>query len=382
MVGLRGINGPQGGIETHVEALSTLMVQRGWDVEVLARRPYMNGGRRTWRGVDIIPLWSPRSQKYQTLVHSALSVGLLSFRRPDVLHIHGIGPALMTPLAKLSRLKTVVTHHGYNYEHEKWGCIARTVFKSGENAGMCFADAAIAVAENIARDLSARYGRDVHFLPNGVFPPAVADAGLIGRFGLEPRRYVLHVARMVPEKRHLDLIAAYGQLSNPGYKLVMVGAADHPNDYDSAVKAAAAATPGVVMLGFRRGEELAALFANAGLFALPSSHEAMPIALLEALSYGVPALASAIDGNLALGMPDANYHQLGDQDGLAARMAAMMVLQPSPEERAVQIETIRRRYGWDRVADSTSALYAGLLRRERAGGPLRVRESQPLSRTK
>ena len=48
MLGSRGINGPQGGVETHIEALAPLLVERGWDVSVLAREPYFAQGTHHW----------------------------------------------------------------------------------------------------------------------------------------------------------------------------------------------------------------------------------------------------------------------------------------------------------------------------------------------
>jgi glycosyltransferase involved in cell wall biosynthesis len=193
---------------------------------------------------------------------------------------------------------------------------------------------------------------------------------------------VLNVSRIVPEKRQLDLIAAYGRLDNPGFKLVLVGGADHPDAYEIAVREAAAATPGVVMTGFQRGAVLASLFANAGLFILPSSHEGMPIALLEALSYGLPVLASDITANLAMALPLERYFPLGDHAALAGRMAHAMAHQPGPLEREMQIDMVRRLYGWEQVADSMSLLYAGLLRAGGLTGDDRIRTAQPRSITK
>jgi glycosyltransferase involved in cell wall biosynthesis len=366
MLGSRGINGPQGGVETHIEALAPLLVERGWDVSVLAREPYFAQGTHNWEGVQIEPVWAPRQQSLEALVHTTYGVALASVRRPDVVHIHAIGPALLTPGARAAGLRTVVTHHGYDYDRDKWSGFARTILRLGERLGMQWAHRAVAVADNIAKDTQDRFGRPVVFLPNGVMmPTATPGKAVLGQFGLEPRRYVINVSRIVPEKRQLDLIAAYAKLSDPDFKLVLVGGADHPDQYEIAVRDAAAATPGVVMTGFQRGADLAGLFGHAGLFVLPSSHEGMPIALLEALSYGLPVMASDIIANLALELPEDRYFPLGDHDALAQKLAYGMAHQPTDEERQLQVEMVRHRFGWDHVADSMSALYADLLRSEK-----------------
>lgn len=379
MLGSRGINGPQGGVETHIEALAPLLVDRGWDVSVLARSNYNPQGKRIWNGVQIEPIWAPHHRHLEALVHTALGVAMAAIRRPDIVHIHAIGPALLTTAARVAGLRAVVTHHGYDYDREKWGAFARTTLLLGERLGMKWSNRAIAVAGNIAEDMTAQYGRPIVFLPNGVtMPTGRAGETVLEEFGLQPRRYVLNVSRIVPEKQHLDLIAAYAKLIDPGFKFVLVGGADHPDPYEIAVRDAAAATPGVVMTGYQRGAVLAGLFAHAGLFVLPSSHEGMPIALLEALSYGLPVLASDIPANLALAMAPESYFPLGNRQALADSILHRMANQPTVFERDIQTEMVRQHFGWDHVADSMSRLYAGLLRKDelKSEGGVRARHSR------
>mgnify|MGYP001163094267 CR=1 FL=1 len=51
------------------------------------------------------------------------------------------------------------------------------------------------------------------------------------------------------------------------------------------------------LVGFIKGEKLAQLYTYARIFVLPSTHEGLPIALLEAMSYNCPVLASDIPAN-------------------------------------------------------------------------------------
>lgn len=299
------------------------------------------------------------------------------------MHIHAVGPALLTPAARLAGLKTLVTHHGYDYDRDKWGRIAKEILRLGEKMGMHWADAAVAVAENVARDMEARYGRRVHFLPNGVFMPGgPMGSDILRQFDLQPGRYVLNVSRLVPEKRQLDLVAAYSRLVSPDFKLVLVGGADHRSDYETRLRQAATAVPGIVMTGYQKGAALNDLFAHAGLFVLPSSHEGMPIALLEGLSHGTPVLASDIAANLGVGLEAHHYFPLGDIEGLAQRMAHIMSAAPLPVERMAQIEMVRHRFSWDGVADDLSALYAAMMRRGPSRGPVLIRAAQSRSMTK
>lgn len=363
MLGLRGIPGVQGGVEKHVEMLAARLAAQGWQVEVVARSPYLpRPGLREWNGVRVTPLWAPRRAALEALVHTFLGVLHAGFRRPDILHIHAIGPSLMVPLARLFGLKVVVTHHGYDYDRQKWGAVARTALRLGERFGMRLSHARIAVSGDIARTMDANHGVAVDFVPNGVaVAPGTASSGILDELGLARRRYVLLAARFVPEKRQSDLIRAFARLDDPGLKLVLAGDAEHESAYAREVHALAADTPGVVLAGFQTGDRLAALFANAALFVLPSSHEGMPIALLEAMAYGLPVLASDIVANKELKLPQGDYFPLGDIEALAAAMAARIADLPGEEAMARQAEEVGRAYSWTGIADRTGALYRAVL---------------------
>ena len=136
-LGLRGFPNVQGGVETHAENICPLLVELGCDVHVVTRSPYQpRDVGRTWKGVRFHPLWAPRSKRLEAILHTLLGVlyaGLVS--RPDVLHIHAIGPAIMSPLARLLGLKVVVTHHGPDYDRQKWGPICQACPATWRAAG-------------------------------------------------------------------------------------------------------------------------------------------------------------------------------------------------------------------------------------------------------
>jgi glycosyltransferase involved in cell wall biosynthesis len=183
------------------------------------------------------------------------------------------------------------------------------------------------------------------------------SVGALAAFGLEPGKYVLLVSRLVPEKRHLDLIAAFQQAALPGWKLAIVGASDHPDAYVKQVLDKAAATPGVVCTGLQTGLALRELYAHAGIFVLPSSHEGLPIAMLEALSYGLPVIASDIPANLEVGLPGEHYFPLGEVGALAARLKGFAVQPLTVASRESRRAWVSERFDWRDIARRTLAVY-------------------------
>jgi glycosyltransferase involved in cell wall biosynthesis len=165
------------------------------------------------------------------------------------------------------------------------------------------------------------------------------------------------VSRFVPEKRHLDLINAFNEANLQGWKLVLVGDSDHPDEYSRNIITISKKLPNVVITGFQSGLPLAELYANAGVFVLPSSHEGLPIAMLEALSYNLPVLASDIPANLEVGLPDKLYFPLGDIPALAEALCRMADEATDPRQHLVPQSWVKERYNWPRIASRTLEVY-------------------------
>lgn len=363
MLGLRGIPDVQGGVEKHVEMLAGKLTSLGWEIEVLGRHRYVRDrSSHHLDGIRVVSLWAPQRAAFEALFHTFIGVFYAAVRRPDILHIHAVGPSLMVPLARLFGLKVVVTHHGYDYDRQKWGGLAKAMLRLGEYFGMRFSHGRIAVSNDIARTMKERHGVAVDFVPNGVAVlSGTAPTGILEKFGLTPRKYILLAARFVPEKRQTDLIRAFARVNDDSLRLVLAGDAEFKSAYAREVRKLAEETPGVVLTGFQSGEHLAELFANAGLFVLPSSHEGMPIALLEAMAYGLPVLASDIVPNTELGLAAECYFPLGNIEVLADAIAQRMQSLPGEDEMRSNAHEAATTYSWSGVAKKTDAIYRAAL---------------------
>lgn len=358
-LGLRGFPGVQGGVETHAEHLCPLLAELGCDVTVLTRSPYhpIDIGA-TWRGVKLVPLWAPKSKGLEAILHSALGVLYAAIKRPDILHIQAIGPAIVTLPARLLGLRVVVTHHGPDYDRQKWGAFAKFVLHQGERFGMRWSQGRIVISKVIHRLVREKHDRESRVIPNGVILPELPPTmSAPVKFSLQPGKYVLLVSRLVPEKRHLDLIIAFQRAAIPGWKLAIVGASDHPDVYVQSVLDAASASPAVVCTNVQTDLALRELYAHAGIFVLPSSHEGLPIAMLEALSFGLPVVASNIPANLEVGLPKEHYFPLGEIDQLAERLRSFAARPLTDDERKERRAWVSARFNWDHIAQQTLKVY-------------------------
>lgn len=362
VTGLRGMPGVMGGVESHCEELLPRVKARNseLDITVLCRGPYVGQGSRTYRGLTLEALPSPRSKSLEAIVATFIAILYAWFRGAHVIHIHAIGPSLLTPLARILGLKVIVTHHGADYERAKWGMFARLVLRLGERSALIWAHRVIAVSPSLARELEQLFPSQAHkvtYIPNGAprMPAGEEEpAAIVGALDLEPGNYVLAVGRLVPEKGFDDLIDAFLSSHQPeGRKLAIVGGADHETDYVRALRARACDR--VVFLGFQPRTVIKCLYENCALFAMPSHHEGLPIAALEAASCTAPMILSDIPANLDLGLSPERYFPVGD----TARLACLLERPPMPI--VAEAEMVRRRFDWDRSADSTAKLYRSLV---------------------
>jgi len=355
VIGLRGLPGVEGGVESHVEQLYSRMAGKGVDVEVAVRSHFQPPEADTnWQGLRLRRIWSPKTKGLEAFVHTFLAVCWGVVSRPDVLHIHAVGPGIYTPLARLLGLKVTFTHHGADYEREKWGPIAKRLLCLGESLACRFANETIAISKTIQNLVYEKYGKDARLIPNGVPRAKLRTAGVtLQQFGLEPHNYILQVSRLVPEKRQLDLIDAFEKCGLQDWKLVLTGMLKCDEPYVDSVVKRSREVENVVLTDFRGGEELAELFANAGVFVLPSTHEGLPIALLEALSYGLRVLASDIPANLEVGLDERQYFKLGDTDELANRLNCFAATPPSPHQAADIMAWVHEKYDWNQIAIDT-----------------------------
>ncbi len=357
VTGTRGIPGIPGGVETHCENLYPLIVRQGHQVLLSRRSGYVKEPLRSYEGIELVDVYSPESKSLEAIVHTFLSILKAKSWGADIVHIHAVGPSLVIPFARLLGMKVVMTNHGPDYDRQKWGKAAKFILKLGEYVGGKFADNVIVISEPIRAIVKQRCGKDSRLIFNGVQIPEIkTDDSFLREYGLQKGGYIFTAARLVPEKGLHDLIEAFEGM-NTSLKLVIAGDSDHEDEYSKSLKEAASNNPDIIMPGYVMGKNLAQLFSHARLFVLPSYHEGLPIALLEALSYGLPAVVSDIPANKAVGLAPECYYPCGKVNSLREKLIEMIDYGWSQVDRDKIIDFVRVKYDWNKIADQTIMVY-------------------------
>lgn len=356
VLGTRGIPKIQGGVETHCEALYPKLVQLGHEIILITRTSYVTNRMTEYQGVKLKHLYAPKLKYLEAIIHSFLGVIVTFSLKPDILHIHAIGPSLVIPLARLLKLKVVMTHHGHDYERKKWGNFAKFMLRLGEAFAACYANQIIVISKTIQESLKLKYNRNSVLIYNGVNSPIRStNIDYLDSLSILPKQYIISVGRFVEEKGFHDLINAFAILKNTLYQLVLVGNADHKTEYSEKLIQLANKNK-VVLTGFINGEKLRQIYSHAALFILPSYHEGLPIALLEAMSYDLKILASNIPAHLEVSLPKHCYFELGNIEQLAQKINNELT-----SSECGDYSQLLDKYNWDKIAKQTSYVYQNLI---------------------
>jgi len=219
-----------------------------------------------------------------------------------------------------------------------------------------------AVVANSAglRDLALAFDRrtPIDIIPNGVdierFKPCERE--------WQPAR-MLFVGRIVYQKGLDVLFQALGGLLDLEWQLTLVGDGNQRPHLEELARSLGMIER-IHFTGWLSGEAVATQYQQANLYVAPSRHEGMPNVVLEAMSAGLPVIASAIAGNEELVLPGINGMLAPSGDWQALRNSLRELL-PTPEQRRKMGAASRQRaassYTWSASADRYLALLENIV---------------------
>lgn len=364
ILGQKGIPSNGGGVEKHVEMLSTRLVKRGVNVYAYTRSNYSSKQKRTYQGVNLINLPSIQSKYLDAIFHTFLAILDLARRKPDIIHFHSIGPSSLIWLAKLIKPNTpiVATFHCKDYYHKKWNIIARTYLKFGEFIACKLAHKTITVSKGLAKYSNKKYKKQASYIPNGVDPIKYQPSNIINsKWNLTKNGYILSVSRLIEHKGIHYLIEAYNNL-NTKKKLVIVGSGSFTEEYVSQLKNLAKNNPNIIFTGNQTGRTLNELFSNAYLFVQPSTSEGLSVALLEAMASKNAVLVSNIPENKEV-IENTNF-TFKNKNVLSLRQKLNYLLKNSKKitkERQVSFKRVNTEYNWENITTNTIKIYRNII---------------------
>jgi len=221
-------------------------------------------------------------------------------------------------------------------------------------------DIITSVSKPLADDYKNRYGKDVVYIPNGIKFREKPDKAFLKKWNVDPQKFFFCSAGRIERTKGLDtLLAAYANIGSDLPLVIAGGGSGSDFDYFDELKKNK--PDGVKFVGFLTGDEFFSLYAYAGIFVFPSEYEAMSMALLEGLSFGVPTVYSNIPENEAVAHGLGYAFKVSDPDSLAERLGYVLSRYGEAVERGRQAKAIiKKRHDWAVIAKQYNNIYQKL----------------------
>ena len=196
--------------------------------------------------------------------------------------------------------------------------------------------------------------------PRGIdmarFSPAKRSTSWRARYGMGPDELViLHVSRLVREKRLDTLTAALRQLTVP-HRVLIVGDGPEREFVQGEL-------PNAIFTGFLAGEDLAAAYASSDIFVFPSDSESFGNVTLEAMASGLPCVCADATGSRSL-VAAGETGFLAPADDAAAFARHITTLAQGRALRAALGEAARLRaqsFSWEETLAKMLGYYRAVL---------------------
>jgi len=359
--------GPVGGMEQMLSRLIEGLLERGWEVTVVALRCELpRHPRLRWARVPgpsrpfllmypwFIVVGSLVTWRHRRGVLNTTGAVVLNRADVSTVHLCHHGIQAKTKVRRTSR-------PGVLYRLNAIG--AAQLSRAAER--WCYRSARtrrlVAVSRGVAEELSQHLvAPPIDVIPNGVDretyePNDAARARTRQELGLDPEQLVaLFVGGEWKGKGLGFLLEAIG--AAPEWHLIVVGRGDIARYRRGAEEVASGR---VSFLGEQK--DTAAYYQAADAFVLPSAYEAFPISLLEAASSGLPLLVTQVNGADEL-VSDGHSGWFMERDAvmIADRLSQLGSDREAMRAMGAAAREATREMSWGKVVDAYADLYREL----------------------
>ena len=268
----------EGGVETHVLNLIHELVRMNHNHEITLAT---SGGRLEYElpgNIRVLHLPVERKNPF-TIIYSAFRLSRLHKKfHWDIIHAHSRVPAFIAWI--LSSLT-----------HTKWLMTAHALYSL--NKGILpvkHADGVICVSEAVRHHLINYIPVNTVTIPNGIIPPKLKYSD----FNHEGITRFLFVGRLTRLKGLDVALHALSELKNYDWSLDVLGEGPHREELEELSRSLEL-DERVTFHGNKDNHEVEAFMAKSSCLIFPSFSEGMGLSVLEALSMGLPVIASDLE---------------------------------------------------------------------------------------
>lgn len=357
-----------GGISTYVYNLSKRLVERGHEVTVITRGTWRKTYCEEIEGISVyrvrfIPFFPSPFKIHQIYVNKLLKSLKFDF---DLIHLHGT----LMPVEPVfnNSLPVVFTSHGASKKKLDFmeaktlhffivKLLRNHLFKL-EQEIVEKSDMLTAVSNSCADEFRAYHSikKEITIVHNGVdtnfFVPSKNRSNL---------RSVIYTGRFEVFKGLSDLIECSGIVCKkyPDVKFILVGSGTILDSLKKQVSKLKLEN-NIIFTGSLNKSQIIEYYQNATIFVLPSYREGFPTSLMEAMSCGIPSIATNVEGSAEL-IKDSENGLLVPQKNPEKLAESVIYLLENEEFRnkigANARNHIVKNYDWEKITDGFEKLY-------------------------
>lgn len=299
VLGIRGLPANYSGFETCANHTTSYWSDNGHEVLVYCRKNRYNEQPKYFGKVRLKYIGQFSSKNFETLSHTFISILHLCFfnRKIKNVHLYNTGNALFLPILKLFGKKVLISVDGIEWKRDKWGKLAKTMYKVGEWFAIKMADDIIVDNKEIEDYYTINYNKKTSLIAYGskeVILDSTKASHYLNTNQLVAKKYFIFIGRLVPEKGVDNLIKAYKNL-NTDFPLVIIG--DDHSDSDYKKSLFEEQSESIRLIGFKFGDEYEQLLSNALMYVSASHLEGTSPSLLAAMGAKVCSLVNGIPEN-------------------------------------------------------------------------------------
>jgi glycosyltransferase involved in cell wall biosynthesis len=355
LMGTRGVPASYSGFETCVEQLGLRLVQRGHEVSVYCRVPFISYPGSSYKGMRLIKLPTWQNKYFDTLVHSFISSLHALAQGYDVAIYFIAGNSPVTWMPRLVGTRTVLNVDGLDWKRDKWPALAKRYIQLAEYLATKLPNVSITDSYVVQRYYKERFGYHAPYIAYGSDIDPLPPGRFMQQYGLERGKYILFVGRLVPENCAHHLVEAFTGLDTD-MKCVIVGDAPYAEEYKAQLFRTT--DPRVIFTGYCFGEGYRELGSNAYCFVETSGVGGTHPALLEAMAMGNCVIAHNTQENQET-MGEAGIVYDGKEGSASLRRSLKHLISQPKLVQAYRTLAYARAvnvYSWEAVTDAYEQL--------------------------
>lgn len=362
---------PKEGIGNYIYYLSRKLAEKGHKITIMTRGSWNKTQRETTDGIEVIKVQFVPLYPLYIHLHGIFVNEIFRSLEPeiDIVHVHTpLTPFIKTSLPLITTVHTPMLTDTRSIEVNNLRSMieilmGRFVSFPIELKLLKRADLITTVANSIVQELKEYYldTNGVTVVGNGVDEKVFAP-----KKDQTSDRYVLFTGRLAYRKGLFDLIECGKYICGkyPDVNFIIVGNGMLRDKLEAKVKKSDLENR-FEFKGYVSKTELVKLYQNATIYVLPSRYEGMPTVLLEAMSCGLPVVATAVSGNLDVIENGKNGLLVPPKSPQEMANAVSILLEDSSRRRNLGIaarRTIEEKFTWDLISARILQCYESILR--------------------